>query len=57
VASVTSPPDADGRRAQTRYEYTQKQAFYFKGGGSKEYGTPIWLKTAERYCIGVRRYL
>lgn len=51
VASVTSPPDADGRRAQTRYEYTQKRALYFKGGSSKEYGSWIWMKTAERYCI------
>jgi len=51
VASVTAPPDADNRRAQTRYEYTQKRALYFKGGGSKEYGSWIWMKTAERFCI------
>jgi YD repeat-containing protein len=51
VQTVTSPPDQNGRRAQTRYEYTQKSARYFNDVGTRITGTPIWLKTAERSCI------
>jgi YD repeat-containing protein len=51
VSSVTAPPDQHGHRAQTRYEYTQLNAHYYNGGGSKITGAPIWMRTAERYCI------
>jgi hypothetical protein len=51
IATETAPPDADGKRAQTRYEYTQLSANYFNGGGAKMTGPPIWMKTAEKFCI------
>jgi YD repeat-containing protein len=51
VATVTAPPDQNGKRAQTRYEYTQKSARYFNNAGTRITGTPIWMKTAERSCI------
>jgi hypothetical protein len=51
VENITSPPDQDGKRAQTRYEYTQLSARYFAGGSTKINGSPIWMKTAEKYCI------
>jgi hypothetical protein len=51
VASVTYPPNKHGVRPQTRYEYTQLSARYYNGGSSKISGPPIWMRTAERYCI------
>lgn len=50
IASITSPANEQGLRAQTRYEYTQLSARYYNGGSSKITGTPIWMKTAERSC-------
>lgn len=50
VATVTSPADKNGKVAVTRYEYTQQSAYYYQPNGVKGYGTPIWLKTAERTC-------
>lgn len=44
VAVVTNPPDSDGRRAQTRYKYQQKYAWYKKNGSSIERAdVPIWM--------------
>jgi hypothetical protein len=51
IESVRSPADNDGVYPETHYEYQQKQAYYYAGGGSKVYGSPIWMNTAERYCI------
>lgn len=51
VYSVTYPPNKNGKVAQTRYEYEQKTAHYYKGGAGKETGDPIWMKVSERYCI------
>ncbi|MFD1218363.1 RHS repeat domain-containing protein [Microbulbifer celer] len=51
VATITYPPNKHGIRAQTRYEYTSLRAQYFNSGSSKISGTPIWMKTAEKYCI------
>jgi YD repeat-containing protein len=51
VATITSPPDQHAVRAQTRYEYTQLSAHYFHGGSSKITGSPVWMRTAERFCI------
>jgi len=50
VETVTLPANKNGKRAQTRYEYTPLQATYFSGSGTTT-GTPIYLKTAEKYCI------
>jgi hypothetical protein len=51
LESVRSPADNDGVYPETHYEYQAKQAYYYAGGGSKIYGSPIWMKTAERSCI------
>jgi hypothetical protein len=51
VASITSPPDQDGKRAEIRYEYTPLSARYFNGGSSRIDGPPIWMRTAEKFCI------
>jgi hypothetical protein len=51
LEAITSPANKVGFVAQTRYEYAQKRARYFNGGGTKVEGTPIWMKVAERYCI------
>ncbi len=51
IASVTYPANKNGIVAQTRYEYAQLSAHYFNGGASRIAGAPIWMKTAERYCI------
>jgi hypothetical protein len=50
VETVTLPANKNGKRAQTRYEYTSLQATYFSGSGTTT-GTPIYLKTAEKYCM------
>jgi hypothetical protein len=51
VASITQPPNKRGLRAQTRFSYEQRQANYYGPAGSMIQGTPIWMKTAEEYCI------
>ncbi len=51
VATITSPPDRNGHQAQTRYEYTQLSARYFDNSGTRITGSPIWMKSAEKYCI------
>ena len=59
VETVTSPANSvissrgvfESVRAQTRYTYQQLTASYYQGGGSKVAGAPIWMKTAEKYCI------
>lgn len=51
VATITSPPDRNGHRAETRYEYTPLSARYFNSSGTRITGSPIWMKTAEKYCI------
>lgn len=50
VESVTSPADARGVSAQTRYQYSALSATYYDSKGNKITGSPIWLKTAEKYC-------
>lgn len=50
IATVTSPADKNGKVAVVRYEYEQKSAYYYQPNGVKDYGSPIWLKTAERIC-------
>lgn len=52
VASVTSPPDNNGIKAQTRFEYEQKYALVKNASGTLvQAASPIWLKTQESYCI------
>jgi hypothetical protein len=51
VASITLPANKNGVRPQTRFTYEQKYATYYNAGGVLTQGTPIWLKTAEEYCI------
>lgn len=52
IATVTSPTNKNGVRAQTRYKYEQKYAKYFIAPGNKTTSSsPIWLKTEESYCI------
>lgn len=50
VETVTLPADKNGKRAQTRYEYTPLQASYLSATGTTT-GSPIYLKTAEKYCM------
>lgn len=53
VQTVTLPADKRGIRAQTRYEYEPLKAVYYNAEGVQESPanvTPIWLKTAEKYC-------
>jgi hypothetical protein len=51
LESVKSPPNKNGIYSETHFEYQQKQAYFYAGGGSKVYGSSIWMKSAERYCI------
>lgn len=50
VETVTLPANKNGKRAQTRYEYTPLQATYLSASGTTT-GTAIYLKTAEKYCM------
>jgi hypothetical protein len=50
IETVTLPADKNGKRAQTRYEYMPLQASYLSASGTTT-GTPIYLKTAEKYCM------
>ncbi|WP_432201819.1 hypothetical protein ACRAQ7_06800 [Erythrobacter sp. W53] len=51
VLTVTSPPDPSGIRAQTRYEYAQRYAWYKNASGSYVQG-PVahWLLVKEEFC-------
>jgi hypothetical protein len=51
VSRITHPANKHGIRPETRYEYTQLSANYYNSAGTKTAGTPIWMKTAEKYCI------
>jgi YD repeat-containing protein len=53
LETVTSPANAQGIRAQTRYGYEQKFANYFQdtSGIKKISPTGIWLKTSEKTCM------
>lgn len=51
VSRITYPANKHGIRPETRYEYTQLSASYYDSSGTKTAGTPIWMKTAEKYCI------
>jgi YD repeat-containing protein len=52
LEKVTYPPNKNNLRAETRYVYEQKYANYHSISGVKAQATsPIWLKTAEKYCI------
>jgi len=50
VETVTLPANKNGKRAQTRYEYTPLQATFLSAAGTTT-GTSIYLKTAEKYCM------
>ncbi|TVZ37115.1 hypothetical protein P886_1454 [Alteromonadaceae bacterium 2753L.S.0a.02] len=51
VATVTLPADKHGKRAQTRYYYEQKYAYYKKDSNTVERAdSPIWLLVREEYC-------
>ena len=51
VAKVTSPPNIDDVRAQTRYKYAQKYAYYKKNSNTIEAAdTPVWMLVEEAYC-------
>jgi hypothetical protein len=51
VEKVTQPANKSGIRAQTRYEYGQRSARYYDANGSFITGSPIWMKTVEKFCI------
>ncbi len=53
VASITYPANKRGLVAQTRFTYEQKQAQHWisETSGKVLDPNPIWLKTAEKYCI------
>jgi hypothetical protein len=51
VETITYPADKNNLVRKIRYEYAQKQAYYYSATGSRLYGSPIWLKTAERTCM------
>ena len=51
VSRVTHPANKHGIRPETRYDYTQLTARYYDSTGSMIEGPPIWMQTAEKYCI------
>jgi hypothetical protein len=51
ISKVTQPANKSGVRAQTRFEYGEQRANYHDANGSFISGSPIWMKTAEKYCI------
>lgn len=51
VSRITYPANKHGIRPETRYEYTQLSANYYNSSGTRTAGSPIWMKTAEKYCI------
>lgn len=51
IETVTLPANKNNKRAQTRYEYAPLQARYLSTSGVTTTGTPIYLKTAEKYCM------
>ncbi|QEI11852.1 hypothetical protein [Cellvibrio japonicus] len=50
LETITYPANKNGIVRKIRYEYAQKQAYYYASNGNRIYGSPIWLKTAERTC-------
>jgi len=52
IATLTKPADNNGVRAQTRYFYSQKYAYYKNASGSTvRANTPIWLLTSKSSCL------
>lgn len=53
VTRVTMPADKSGVRAETRYEYQPKYAYYKRsnGGTIQQSDTPIHLRTKEKKCL------
>ena len=51
MESIKPPINKNGTYSEKRFEYQQRSAYYLVAPGTKSYGSPIWLKTAERYCI------
>ena len=51
VTSITSPPDSNGIRPQTRYVYAQKYPWLKNAAGTYvQSATPIWVLTEESFC-------
>jgi YD repeat-containing protein len=51
LVSTTAPPDQGGIRAQTRYAYTQRFAWYKNPSGVVEQApTPIWVLASQKFC-------
>lgn len=51
VLTITSPPDDNGVRPQTRYEYAQRYAYYRFANGSYGPGpTARWVLVKEEFC-------
>lgn len=51
VLSEKSPPDENGIRPETRYQYTQRYAWIAaSGGGYVQAASPVWLLETESYC-------
>jgi len=51
VASITYPANKNGLRPQSRFEYEPKSAHYYDSAGAWISGAPIWMKTAEKFCV------
>jgi hypothetical protein len=52
VESILRPADPQGIYPETHFEYQQKTAQYYNAAnGAWISGSPIWMRTAERYCI------
>jgi len=51
VKTITYPPDKRGVRPQKRYSYDHLSATYYNLVGVLTQGSPIWMKSAEEYCI------
>lgn len=45
IATITLPPDEDGKRAQTRYTYVQKTPTHSGADHS-----PVWVLDTEEFC-------
>lgn len=51
IESITYPANEHGVRPQKCFQYTQLSAQYYDANGNRITGSPIWMKTAEEYCI------
>jgi len=51
VERITYPPNKSNIRKETRFTYEQKSAQFYGSDGNWVSGSPIWMKTAEKYCI------